>query len=365
MYRYSRPDLVNRFEDWWRRDNHGLPLMRVLARRDTPLCPVSAPAPAPTLKAGYTDAQHLLASKRHFDSMYEYLGDSFSSLSADLGPGSLALYLGAQPRFEPATVWYEPCIDDPLTHPPLRFDPDNEWWRLHIDLIRRLREAAGDEFRINIPDLIENLDIYSAMRSPQEALLDLMDYPEEVHEFLRQIDDSYFNYYDALSEIVTDDEGVTSYTAFSILGKGRIAKVQCDFSAMLSPDHFREFVLPALRKQISRLDHSLYHLDGPDAIRHVPAIMELEQLDALQWTCGAGQPDGACPRWYEIYDQVAAADKSLWIQLYNGGVDDWIQGAESLMNRYGKLRFYFIFPGMSMADADKLMNHAYKYWEKD
>ena len=47
-----------------------------------------------------------------------------------------------------------------------------------------------------------------------------------------------------------------------------------------------------------RLDHSLYHLDGPDAIKHVPALMELEKLDALQWTCGAGQPDGACPRWY-------------------------------------------------------------------
>ena len=141
--------------------------------------------------------------------------------------------------------------------------------------------------------------------------------------------------------------------------------MQCDASALISPEQFRRFALPSLRKQVRRLDHSIYHLDGPDAIRHVPAIMELERLDALQWTCGAGQPDGACPRWYEIYDQVAAANKGLWIQLYDGGLNDWIRGAESLMDRYGKKRFYFLFPGMSMRDADTLMNHAHKHWESD
>jgi len=64
---------------------------------------------------------------------------------------------------------------------------------------------------------------------------------------------------------------------------------------MLSPGQFRKFVLPSLEKQTRRLDHSLYHLDGKDAIRHVPALMELERPDALQWTRGPGPPDGAPP----------------------------------------------------------------------
>ena len=353
--------LLRRFEDWWRRDNQGLPLMRVVARReDVDLAPLPPPR---DMTAKYTDYDTLLADMRYYVRTHAFYADAFPSLGANLGPGSLALYLGGQPRFEPDTVWYVPCITDPMTHPPLRFDPENEWWKLHYDLIRRLQAAAGGEFRVDIPDLIENIDIYAAMRDPQEALFDIMDCPEKVHEFIRQIDDVYFTYYDALSEIVTDADGVTSYTAFAILGKGRVAKIQCDFSAMLSPTHYREFVLPSLERQTHFLDHTLYHLDGPDAIRHVPAIMELERLDALQWTCGAGQPDGACPRWYTIYDQVAAAGKGLWIQLYDGGVDDWIRGAESLMERYGKKRFYFIFPDMSQRDADKLMNHALKRWE--
>lgn len=363
-YQYANPHIVQRFEDWWRRDNHGLPLMRVVAKKDAP-AGLLHPARPTDEKKRYTDFDYLMGKMRYYVATHEYLADSFASLGADLGPGSLALYLGSQPVFTPATVWYEPCIDDPEDHPPIAFDADNPWWKLHVDLIRRLKEAAGDEFRIDIPDLIENIDIYAAMRGPQDALFDLMDVPEKVHEYLKQIDATYFRYYDELSKIVTDEEGVTSYTCFGILGKGRVAKIQCDFSAMLSPDHFRQFVLPALQWQTTKLDHTLYHLDGPDAIRHVPAIMELDRLDALQWTCGAAQPDGACPRWYGIYDQVAQAGKGLWIQLYDGGVDDWIRGAESLMERYGKKRFYFFFPDMSLADADKLMNHAHKHWESE
>jgi 5-methyltetrahydrofolate--homocysteine methyltransferase len=146
------------------------------------------------------------------------------------------------------------------------------------------------------------------------------------------------------------------------MGRGRVAKVQCDFSAMISPDQYREFVLPSLKKQVARLDHSLYHLDGPDAIRHIPAIMELKELDALQWTCGAGHPDGGCPRWRPIYDAAMSAGKSLWLQIYDGGVGQWIRSCEELIGRYGKSRLYFVYPVMSEADADTLMNHAEKYW---
>lgn len=360
MFRYSRPDLVERFESWWKHDLHGTPLMRVVARSGVQLPPVPQPKDD---AARYIDGNNIIANAKRCLATHEFMGDSFASVSGDIGPGSLALYLGSEPRFAPDTVWYEPCIADPETHGRLAFDSDNRWWKLHTELIRKLHDAAGDEFRVNIPDLIENIDIYAAMRGPQDALYDLMDYPELVSQYIAQIDDAYFEYYDALCDIVMDGEGVTSYTAFDILGRGRTAKIQCDFSAMLSPTQYRKFVLPSLRKQTEKLDHSLYHLDGPDAIRHVPAIMELDKLEALQWTCGAGQPDGASPRWYGIYDQVVAAGKSLWVQLYNGGVDDWIRGAESLMERYNPRIFYFHFPDMSMADAEKLMARAQAHWQ--
>ena len=88
------------------------------------------------------------------------------------------------------------------------------------------------------------------------------------------------------------------------MGSGKCAKVQCDFCALISPLHFREFVKPSLEKQWSLLDSSLYHLDGPDEIKHLYALMEIEDLKALQFTPGAGNPDGGSLLWYPIYDKA-------------------------------------------------------------
>ena len=118
---------------------------------------------------------------------------------------------------------------------------------------------------------------------------------------------------------------------------------------------FRDYVQPSLTKQCRNLDHSIYHLDGPDAIKHVPALMEIKELDALQWTCGAGKPDGGSPDWYPIYDQVRAAGKGLWISLHDGGPEDWAKSAQRLLNRYGPTGLYFIFPVFpDLAQARKM-----------
>lgn len=351
-------DTKARFEAWWNGALTGLPLMYVVAKR-----PDAQPGPkAETPEALYTDMDYLTAAFEKWVQGRTFLADAYPSFSADLGPGSLALYLGTEPNFQWDTVWYHPSIEDLEAHPKLAFDADNRWWRRHLDMTRRAREVFAGRFRVDIPDLIENIDILAALHGAENTLFALMDTPELVVARIEEIDNAYFEYYDPLYDVVREPDGSSGYTAFHIQGEGRVAKIQCDFSAMLSPGQFREVVLPSLRKQVARLDRSLYHLDGPDAIRHIPAIMELEALDALQWTCGAGQPDGGCARWDGIYDEVARAGKSLWIELYDGGVTDWIAGAERLMNRYGKRIFYFIFPDMAEADAETLLRHAQKHW---
>ena len=204
------------------------------------------------------------------------------------------------------------------------------------------------------------------MRGAQNLCFDLIDQPEVVKDRLEQLDSLYFEYYDRFYDLVKTEDGGSSYTTFSIWGPGRTAKIQCDFSAMISPAHFREFVIPSLRKQCQNLDFSLYHLDGPDAIKHVEALMEIEELNALQWTPGAGQPDGGSPQWFSIYDQVIAANKSLWIifSAKNGRFEDWVDAADQIVKRYGPEKLYFLFPVMSEKEAETLMVKAERDWVK-
>ena len=62
----SNNRIVDRFEDWWRRDNHGLPLMRVIAKRDAPCQPVPMPKAPSTRAEQYTGFDYLFSSMRYY-----------------------------------------------------------------------------------------------------------------------------------------------------------------------------------------------------------------------------------------------------------------------------------------------------------
>lgn len=347
----------DRFEQWWNREPWDKPadrpLMRIVAAG-------KAGKTAPVEKAReprdkYLDVSAILAGFRNYCETHYFLGDAFPAVDINLGPGSMALYLGGEPEFAWDTVWYQEKCESPLEFESLGYDEHNYWWVLHQKMAEEAASLAAGDFYVNIPDIIENLDILSALRGPQNLCYDILDEPEAIRRGVEIIDGVYFKYYHRFYDLLKDDKGYSSYTAFSILGKGRVAKVQCDYCALISPDMFREYVQPSLRKQCRNLDHSLYHLDGPDAIKHVPALMEIEELDALQWTCGAGKPDGGCEQWYPIYDQVRAAGKGLWIQLYDGNASAWAESVKRLVKRYGKTGMYFLFPQFaSLGEAQKM-----------
>ena len=198
-------------------------------------------------------------------------------------------------------------------HPPLRFDPHNKWFQRQLAIVDEGLRLADGRFLVGMPDLVENIDILAAMRAPQTLLLDLVDAAPLVEERLRQINTVYVAAFDALYERIKDDAGGCAYGPFSIWGPGETAKVQCDASAMLSPKMFRRFVVPALTEQCRWLDYSMFHLDGEDALCHVDALLQIEPLDAIQWTpvFGYGAEGGGKPKWHDLYRRILAAGKSV------------------------------------------------------
>jgi len=334
--------IYDRFEEWWRREDVKKPLMHIVAagKKGNPL-PREKPKEAAIL---YLDPGYIVNEFRNFCETHYFLSDAFPAVSVNLGPGSMALYLGSEPEFAWDTLWYHESLNSPDEFEKLFFDAHNKWWMKHREIIREAVLLADNDFHVCIPDIVENVDILSALRGPQNFCFDIIDEGEAVRRGVEKIDSLYFSYYDVFYEMVKSPEGISSYTAFNILGRGKVAKLQCDFCAMISPEMFRTFVQPSLKKQCRELNHSMYHLDGPDAIKHVDALMEIKELDALQWTCGAGKPDGASPCWYPIYDKVRDAGKGLWIKIEDGGPKEWAECVKRLVLRYGKRGMYFLFP---------------------
>ena len=362
-YKKNWEETKKKWESYWKRQNTGRPLMCIWAEKEEARDPEREAALKPiSMEDKYQNAERMVERFRYFCETHEFMGESFPNISLDFGPGSMAGYLGSNIVFNEDTVWFEEFVEDWLEYKDLAYDPENVWIKKHLELFRRVKELAGDDFLIGIPDIMENIDVLASMRGAQNTIFDMIDEPEEITRRIGQIDDIYFKYYDQFYDIVKAEDKSSCYTVFQIWGPSKTAKLQCDFSAMMSPDNYREFIQESLRKQARQLDNVIYHLDGPDAIKHVDAIMEIEEIDALQWTSGDYGPDGTFEEWYQIYDKAVAAGKGLWVKVYSGEFETWLERLDKLIARYGTNALFLYFNPMPMEQAKKLMEYAEKYW---
>lgn len=362
-YKSDWENTRQKFEKWWKNENSGRPLMKIVAQREPPSEPLFPETPWATPEAFHLDIEENSKRYHNYCRSNRFLAEAFPSLDLNIGPGSLALYLGTEPDFHWDTIWFREWIEDWEEVKPFVFDPANPWLCRHLALIERARALSGDQYLINIPDIVENIDILAAMRGPQDLCYDLFDSPEEIHNRLDQLDRIYFEYYDRFYELVKMPDNSSSFTAFGIWGEGKTGKVQCDFCALMSPTQFREYIQPSLALQCAGLNHSMYHLDGPDAIKHLDALLEIDDLQVIQWTNGAGNPDGLNPMWYEpIYEKVAKAGKSLLMFVEDGGVKDWIAGIDRYVDRFSTKGLYMHFPPLNERDAEYLLETAEKRW---
>lgn len=382
-YKLNMEATKEKFRNYWNHKNTGRPLMCVIARRPeieqysdgTPvdggylgqICQgkyYNMPEELmwKDMEDKYQNAQRIVDRYRFFCDTHAFLGESFPNLNIDFGPGSLASYLGSEIGFKEDTVWFNKCLDSWDGVPKLDFDPENKWFKKHIQLAKDCQALAGDDFLVDMPDLMENIDVLASLRGAQDILFDLLDEPEKIGERIQEVTDIYFEYYDRFYEIIKDEEGGNAYTVFQIWGPGKTVKLQCDFSAMMSPEDFRQYIQPSLRTQAENADHVLYHLDGPAAIKHMDALMEIEGIDALQWTSGDAGPDGTLPDWDVIYDKAIAAGKSIWVKVYSGDFEDWIKNVDRIVKKYGSHSLFLLFPEMSMEEAAYLLDYAEKNW---
>jgi hypothetical protein len=125
---------------------------------------------------------------------------------------------------------------------------------------------------------------------------------------------------------------------------------------MISPEMFEEFALPRLQKQCQRLDYTVYHLDGPGAIRHLDALLRIPELDAIQWEPGAGQPHVADPVWWEsVWKKVYAAGKSAFLR------EPPLDSIEPFVREFGQVGTQVIAVAESEDQAKQILDESLEW----
>lgn len=246
-----------------------------------------------------------------------YRGGAFPNCWMNWGAGSLAAYLTGWIDYRTGgqTAWFEqPRPWDDIDR--LAMDADNPWRHRRDNALRAVIERAPGRFFVGLEDFGGIMDVAASLRGTQELLVDLVEEPERVHDLRARICDWWQGEYDAqCAELSAIQAGSAGW--MGVWAPGTNYPLQCDFSAMISPAMFEEFVAPDLDRFARRLDYAVYHWDGPGQIPHLDQLLAIDGIKAIQWVPGSAQPQSEAEQWWPLYERIIAAGKRLILQQFD------------------------------------------------
>ena len=300
---------IERNEAYWHGELEEYPLLWITAPNGQPARPIPEPAQEMDL---WIDTDYVMETAEDRLARTHYVADALPVQMPWLGPDQFAAWLGADLNFKPRehnTSWVAPFVDDWDNFPELRIDPENRWWKLYLEQLRRSAEQGKGKWVTAYPDLHNGIDALSAIRGGERLNMDLILNPEAIHRAMGQLTQVARDVVDVTSEIILGSGQGTSNWTLGYSAKKFFCIGQNDFSCMISPQMFREFCWDDTKSLCDSVDYSLYHLDGPGAIRHLPTLYELENLHAIQWVPGAGSD--AAERWIDLLKSIQAAGRGV------------------------------------------------------
>ena len=300
--------------DWWNHKGIVLNMWEHFQEGVKPHADIPEPKPYKDLNQRWFDPAWRAEYLDWYVAHSSLMADMLPVANTQLGPGSLAAILGGVFEGGEDTIWIHP---NPHYTDDIVFDPQHPNWLLHKELLKACKAKAQGHYYVGMPDLMEGMDVLAAIKGTDKVLLDTVMQPEVLEHQMQQINDIYFRVFDELYDIIREGEEM-AFCYFSSWAPGKMSKLQSDISTMISVDDYRRFVQPFIREQCQKIDYTLYHLDGVGAMHHLDALLEIKELNAIQWTPGVGEPQGGSPKWYDLYKKILAGGKSImacWVTL--------------------------------------------------
>lgn len=300
-------EVVERHELWW---NHklGRPLafIEIYNAHERPECGCPLLSQANCHDLGI-DPEEVIRTYDNYLGGMEWMGDGFPHMDLDrFGPGIVAAFCeGAVLDNSSGRVWFFPAEKKHISEIHAVYHPDNVWVKRIKQIIKTGVEFWDGKVLIGMPDLGGIMDIAASFVGTEDLLIYLLEEPDEVKRLLSEIQTAWYSAFDDMAGVLAPQGGFTDWSLAASKKPSYIT--QCDFSAMIGQDMFREFALESLRADTQRLWNCMYHLDGPQAVRHLDALLTLNKLKSIQWIYGAGSPRPM--NWLDLYRKIDAAGK--------------------------------------------------------
>lgn len=298
------PRIAQRLEAWWHQDLIDRPVFMAEAntRPERPI----------TRRLECMSQPDLWFREKRLDmQQVRRVGDILPRIRVDFGPVLLSSLLGGEREVRSDTTWTHPFIDDDWSNAPgWTISDDHPDWQLLHQLTQRVAQDAAGRYLVCTPDLGGAADVLLNLRGSAQLCLDVVTRPDTVKA---AVDAIYASWQRAFASLyVTSIEYGAGLIHWLGLWSNRpYAVPACDFNALIGPNHFRELFLPEIAHEAAAVGRAVFHLDGPAAARHIDSLLEVPEIQAIQFTPGAGSPSALA--WLPMLRRIQQKGRSLLI----------------------------------------------------
>ncbi|MHB9026273.1 MAG: hypothetical protein ACYC7E_19205 [Armatimonadota bacterium] len=243
------------------------------------------PEPEPWMleasESKYLDPEKLfrLAAWRYAG--WSWHADLFNYRVPSYGPNVFTGFCGGRPVFGSDTVWHEPVISSLDESDKIHFDPDNRYWRLHLETVAYFSEACAGVEQLGTTDFGGPTDWISALMGTENFLLATIERPDEMRDFALRLADECNQAFDLVYPLITArNDGTANW--MPCWSDRRMGTVQDDMAINFSPAMYADVFLPAIRHMAAHTEHSVLHWHSGCA-HHLEHILQVKEIDLIQY----------------------------------------------------------------------------------
>lgn len=298
--------IQTRYRQFWNRENT-TPILYLSGLKRNPEWP-KAPE---KLEDRWLDIDFLIANERAYIDNAFFLGDAFPLTNPNLGPDIFGASLGCDIIFEETTSYSVPFVKDWTED--FSFHEDNKWWQKIKEITSAFVEDSKGDYLVGITDLHPGGDGLVSIRGPQNLCFDVIDQPEVFENSSKVLLPAFQKQFEELYAITQKYQtGTTNW--MGVYKEDPWYVTSCDFICMISKADFQNLILPEIIEEAKYLKgNTIFHLDGPGALKHLDALLEVPEITGIQWVYGAGQPSAR--HWIDVLKKIQDAGKCIHIGL--------------------------------------------------
>lgn len=302
-YSPNFPEIARRFDAWWAHDATDRPIL-IASTNGNPSRPIDRRLDLLFQPERWMEAKLLDMKQTH------RVGDALPHIRPDFGPVMLSALFGGNTEFVADTTWTHAFIADDWSNCPDWSIENHPWWHHLIKLTEMIIEDAPGKYLYHTPNIGASADILLNLRGSSQLCLDVIDQPQKI---LQAIDAIYPAWYKAFDLVfgapVSHKVGVIHHPM--VWSSVPHSVFECDFNYMIGKKDFIDLFLPDIARQAGAVGRAIFHLDGPGARKHLDALLDTPEIQAIQYVPGAGTPS-ALP-WIDMYKRILKAGKSVQV----------------------------------------------------